>query len=429
MAHKLVIGRFTLQAASPLIVATGDSDPLFDVLLARDANGLPMIPASALAGVLRAGLGDTDANEFFGCQNRIDGRRSRLTLTDALFHWSNNMPRDGLVFDSEAVSRDEVAALGVGENPVERNHVCLNDKGVVNGSGKFTRQAVPRGCRFTFEIQEFGDGEGLRKVSALIREGLYLGGATRSGYGRMVCVAEGCEIVDLREMRERYLEISSTDLAHSPIGMNAPTPSNLHTHSWAVKGSIEGPLLIGGPAWGDEDRAPYREQFVAWEGEVGFVSSPVPVLPATAIKGPLRHRTLYHLNRVVSEDAQAKLDIAFGSLADDGRGQAGCLRFHDIVIENPLDFEMTHVGLDRFTGGSRRGVLFTDRMLWQPELEITVDRLQPLEPVVQTAFETALTDLASGSLGIGADWGDGAGVFGDGASYTGLTEEVHDATR
>ena len=73
---------------------------------------------------------------------------------------------------------------------------------------------------------------------------------------------------------------------------------------------------------------------------------------------------------------------------------------------------MTHVGLDRFTGGSRRGVLFTDEMLWRPELAFRITPLRGFPCIAcRAAFTAALNDLKSGRLGIGADWGDGVGVF------------------
>jgi hypothetical protein len=73
------------------------------------------------------------------------------------------------------------------------------------------------------------------------------------------------------------------------------------------------------------------------------------------------------------------------------------------------------VGLDRFTGGPRRGVLFTDEALWQPNITLRVTELQPdqITNRQRAALRAALNDLAQGVLGLGAEWGEGVGVFRD----------------
>jgi len=49
----LAVAQVALEALEPLSIASGAVDPLFDTVLVTDANGLPTIPGSALAGVLR----------------------------------------------------------------------------------------------------------------------------------------------------------------------------------------------------------------------------------------------------------------------------------------------------------------------------------------------------------------------------------------
>ncbi|HHL22162.1 MAG TPA: hypothetical protein ENJ52_11635, partial [Aliiroseovarius sp.] len=414
MQTRLHIRRFTLEALSPLLISGGDDDPLLDNVLARDANGLPMLPATGIAGALRARMDPACANAYFGYQDGDEGARSPLTLTDALFHWSDNKPRDGLVLDLSKIRQDKVASFALQDSPVKRDHVRLNEYGVADGNGKFIRSAAPRGSRFTFEISQWGDGKALDTVADLIREGLSLGGATRSGYGEMACIAEGRADLDLSSDKdwETYEAIARADLGNSPIDMVEVGPAEQkRTPGWRIEGRIEGPLITGGAPWEDEDRAPYREHFIAWENGEGRVAGPVPVLPASAIKGPLRHRTLFHLRKSDPENAEVLAKDLFGSERKDAEGHAGRLRFFEIVLAGSEEIRLTHVGIDRFTGGARKGVLFTDRMLWRPALTIEIAQLGAIPKVAQDAFEKALADLKSGLLGIGADWGDGAGIF------------------
>lgn len=412
MARRFSIHRFTLEARSPLMISGGADDPLLDVVLARDVNGLPMVPATGITGALRFRLGKDRADELLGFQKGESGQRSSLTLTDALYHLKNDRPRDGLVLDRTVFDDDEIAQIGLEDSPIMRDHAKLNDRGVVDGDGKFTRSAVPRGARFTFEISHWGDAAALEEVAQVIRSGFFLGGATRSGYGHMACIAEGIASLDLVEDREGYLALATADLGTSPIKMT-PCGSNGRVGKfWTLAGRIEGPLLIGGrPLDQRDDRAPYSEHYLDWSGDEGTVAGPATVLPASAIKGPLRHRTYYYLKMTHPETAGDLSDTMFGSAASEDGGRAGKLRFFDFLLPDCEKLRLTHVSLDRFTGGARKGALFTDLVLWQPELRIEIQELDTLDAVERGAFRQALSDLQSGCLGIGAEWSEGAGIL------------------
>jgi hypothetical protein len=417
------IGRFTLQAESPLMIGSGEADTLHDNLLIRDANGLPVIPATSLAGALRARAG-TKANEIFGSQEGDIGQRSAVTLTDGLFHWSDDRPRDGLVFDIGVMETDALCRCVLGPEPLKREHVRLNGRGTVDGDGKFSRIAVPAGARFTFEAVATRKDH-LDSLADILRAALFLGGASRSGYGRVVLVAEGFLDLDLAcsEGWELWRSYATRDLgiAH-PIAMVRPTRANGEgVRRWGIDGQTEGPLLLGGePRDGEEDRAPWREAAIVWKDGVGSMGKPRWLIPAGAIKGPLRHRTLFHLHKALTAQgvpdagkmAETELDAIFGSAATGSSGNAGRLRFSDCEIDCPFDaFRQTHVGLDRFTGGARYKILFTDALLWRPTLSIRFEEIVTLTGIQHEALRAALGDMAEGQLGIGAEWGEGAGIL------------------
>ena len=50
--HILHVARFVLEARTALSVGSGGADGVYDHPIARDANGLPTIPGTSLAGVL-----------------------------------------------------------------------------------------------------------------------------------------------------------------------------------------------------------------------------------------------------------------------------------------------------------------------------------------------------------------------------------------
>lgn len=416
MQSDWTILRATLQSCSPLIIASGEDEAMSDTDPVRDANGLPMLPATSLAGALRARAGNT-ADDWFGWQLGDKGQRSSLAFTDGLFHWSDDRPRDGLVLKPDDLARmhgdDLCKAVLPGQRPLTRQHVRLNDKGTVDGDGKFSRDAVPTGARFTFEVRT-DNRAAADALERLIRDGLYLGGATRSGYGEMTCERLLRESLTLPADWSRWCAIFGGDLGQDR-GMPeiaADTARVAGRAGWVLSGRMEGPLLIGADGRNDdEDRAPWRESRIVWEGGEGRLEPEVFVIPGSAIKGPLRHRALYHLRKAKVADPQAVLDGLFGHAARGGAGRAGRLRFHDVEIANAEVIAQTHVGLDRFTGGARRGVLFTDALLWRPKLEIRITELGSLTGEMRQALEESLSDLREGRLGIGAEWGEGAGIF------------------
>ena len=155
MAVNRVIARLTVECTSPLAIGTGDDDPLYDLMLARDPNGLPMLPATSIAGALRARLTVEDARKWLGSEASDTPARSLVDITDGLVHWSDNKPRDGRV-DHDSMT-GEFCQMLLGKVPVERDHVRLDHRGVVDGDGKFTRSAVPTGTRFTFELRSTDD--------------------------------------------------------------------------------------------------------------------------------------------------------------------------------------------------------------------------------------------------------------------------------
>ena len=376
---------------------------------------MPMIPATTLAGALRAEFDEEKARSLFGFQGLKDGQRSALIFTDALAHCANNKPCDGwrVLPDPE---KDEIVGLLLQDSPITRQHVRLNKYGVTHREGKFERSALPAGTRLTFEVSCWGDGVGLKTVAAIIRRGLFLGGAKRSGYGGFACVADGKKSFDLTVLDDAmdYRSYARTTLSDSAKFEILPLATNTKSGAgWLVSGKIEGPLLIGAPrSDGRGGRQPYGEVSINWKSEVPTVAPAEVVVPGSAIKGPLRHRMRFHLKRLGHADADAATEALFGS-ADDTRGHAGKLRFYDAKVIGGTLVEVTHVSLDRFTGGARdkSGALFADKMLWRPCLEIRIDPLEAIPSETAQAFDLALADLKAGVLGIGAEWGEGAGVF------------------
>jgi CRISPR/Cas system CMR subunit Cmr4 (Cas7 group RAMP superfamily) len=78
--HRYVL-RGTLEFTTPFLVGAGRKGDVADAVFVADPNGLPAIPGSSLAGVLRARFqerhGEEATNRLFGFQRKDQGEGSR----------------------------------------------------------------------------------------------------------------------------------------------------------------------------------------------------------------------------------------------------------------------------------------------------------------------------------------------------------------
>ena len=177
--------------------------------------------------------------------------------------------------------------------------------------------------------------------------------------------------------------------------------------------------------WNEDNQASWRERLL---------------MPASGIKGALRHRFAFHYRRLSEVWAEPNLNMAplgpcdgekalFGSAANnrpeatdesaedvEDESHSGRLVIDDLFLDLPERASaLAHNGIDRFTGGVRKHVLYTEQVVHQGfKLAIRLDDgTHPNldDPHVLPAFEATLTDLAQGRLALGAGGARGWGCF------------------
>lgn len=462
MSRFIDIARVVVEAATPLSIASGKADLQHDVLLVRDAHGLPAIPGSALAGALRSSFPDPDlvpglfgqarARDEDGEPQTSRGReRSRLFVSWAAALDSAGNPVDGPVDNSARGRGDDKLVLLIRQNqPVLRDHVKINERGVAEDTLKFERGAAPAGSRFMFEASVERDSEvyhgALAKLLDILKSGVELGGASRRGYGLVRLVyadftslnlADPTHRKALRDLRgplgrvlpsgitwQRIVGIAAPEMDASRFRLSVTIDDYWRT---GVGTEAVGTTAANG-ADGERSSKPaytYQETYIDWSSAKGQPGTRV-VMPASGIKGALRHRTLFHLRRIDMAagrkvSGEGALESLFGNVrTGTGKsvgGRAGRLFLEDAVID-PASIKpqvLKHNSIDRFTGGVRSGVLFSEEVLYQPVIMVS-GRIRGVENVdedVLKAFRMALNDLAQGRLALGAASAKGHG-FGTG---------------
>jgi CRISPR/Cas system CSM-associated protein Csm3 (group 7 of RAMP superfamily) len=199
-------------------------------------------------------------------------------------------------------------------------------------------------------------------------------------------------------------------------------------------------FFIFSAGYGDEevDNIPVTEQVLQYENEDLYLKAPKGLIPASSIKGALRHRTAFHYNKIKNKFADnitdkkylEFLDVyndavneLFGAKVGDGNykelsGHRGKVIINDILLENDKrDKIFNHVAIDRFTGGAIDGALFSEKVSYFENendivnIEITVDNSEKFSDNVLDAFEETLKDVCKGLLPLGGMTTKGHGIF------------------
>lgn len=472
-APIVFLARVVLELRTPLSIGTGNPDGVFDTAVLRDANGLPAIPASSLAGVLRAlcaaEYGPEQADALFGWQRGGEGQPSRVQVGwGAVVDSTGRRAAWGLLLGEQAKRlRDDrvlAALLDQRDEPMYRNRVRLTHKGAAADTGKFDRTVVPAGCRFAFELRLLcataDDPAWAQLLALLAHPGLRLGGATRAGLGAASCISVNTARFDLRDpQRAAALGKLGADPSKTH-GLQPHELPALPTRHWRALTlhltpddlwRVGGDGIPVGPFPDDKqpDLAPVREARIVWPKNSDKLENDAQLndaqlyLPAASLKGVLSHRMAFHARRFAgqwndparsAEAATAELptpaevralfgDVKSGGAGRDEGGAAGALYIEDAWLDTLVSTPpqlLTHNAIDRFTGGVREHMLFTEQVAQGGVLKVRIAldaqrlacnaaRYGVTVEQVRAAFDAALNDLCEGRLAIGARSSTGLG--------------------
>lgn len=429
------IARVTLETTSPLSIAIGRGDGLRDTLVVKDAHGLPILPGTAIAGVLRHSLekqmDSSIVDDLFGFAESNESRPSRLEISWGRIHTAVNVPLDGLHTD---FLDDPILSPLLNDVLPMRDGIRINEYGVAEDRGKFDRSYVPIGHRFTFDLALWSQGTSneMDSILRLLQDPLFrLGGATRRGFGAFKVHEVRLGGFDLRKAEDlqKYTLVSANLSNNTGLDViETKAATNLGSHSVEVSLTPEvggfhfgaGDDSLGGSKDKTADKLPLSEKIVEWEQGRGHIVQRKLLIPASSVKGALAHRVAFHFNRFNLSQSEAgdknpAVRELFGYMKENDEGKAGSVWIDDILV--PIDriniATHQHNSIDRFTGGARKGVLFSEEVVHQHSftLRIHIDRTARFEAKTLRAFQLALKDLIEGRLALGASASKGYGYF------------------
>ncbi len=435
------IMRLTVEAATPLAVGTGKScDILTDAPVAKDVNGLPYIPATSIAGVLRHAMGladdQTEGNPFGYISKSDDnddsGHGSDIIFTDAVMVGKNGKALDGI----QDIDWNDEFYRYFQDLPV-RQHVRIDHKGTAENNGKFDNEVVYKGTRFVFEIElmsEKDDKEHIEKAIEHLRYStLRIGGGTRKGYGRLNVVK--CQQASLNlakpEDLEKYLKKSSS-LAEEWAGFTEISETeSLDDSKWTHYQLKLKPLdfFMFGSGMGDSDADNvYVSELVVSQGE-SIDNNKRVLIPGSSVKGAIAHRTAYHYNKIkgnfagktepkeITGSNNEAVAVIFGEKKSDNTFTRGRILIDDVIKgqAEPKSKPFFHNKIDQFTGGTMDGALFQEKVIYDKDTEYTfdiyVENSALADDDIKKAFVQSLRDICTGLLPLGGITNRGNGIF------------------
>ena len=360
------LAKIVVEAASPLAIGTGATHILTDSPVATDINGLPFIPATSLAGVIRHALDD---DSLFGFPGADGGEGSKIIFTDAVMIGKDGRAVDGL----GNIDFNDDFYRHYANMPV-RQHVKMNHRGVAEQSEKFDGQVVYKGTRFVFELEiasETDNSQALKDIIEKLQSASFrIGGGTRKGYGELKVIGHLCKtaIIDMTNNADLDAYLSKSALLsldwekYADFSLPSVETSLSDWTTYKLTLTPEDFTLFGtGLGDDDADNVSATEDVVIWENENGVEMPHFDgvrmLIPASSIKGAIAHRTAYHYNKlsgyfatdqtIRSKAPNAAVKALFGFAGDNSSDSCrGNVIMSDLFGSAPIQKVMHHVKID-----------------------------------------------------------------------------------
>lgn len=389
-----------LELASPLLIGTGENDNLTDTLVLKNKNGMPFIPGTSLAGVLRTM--DSSLEKYFGVfsgrKNSKDESQSTYVVSDIELDRNICVIRDSVRIDAET--------------------------GVAAPQGKFDYEAVERGAKGKVKIAAFIRGwqkdeagaikAGLEELGAFLQNEVFVGAHTRRGFGKIVCQNVFIDDYDFTKPEA----VTAWILGEASPSRKAVKKSDVYAAGnfvMEVEAAIRGSLMVRTNDFKKEDYATFINNKSKNKSKIDNVqmkSGKDYVIPGSSVRGVLRKQAL-KIMRILDKD-ETKLNKLFG-YSENKEGQRGRIITEEVYFKQGVEsFKQVRNKIDRFTCSTIDGALVTNIPIiqsnsGQPVLKfrIIVEKCEAWEAGLMLFL---LKDLWTGRIAFGGEKSIGRGT-------------------
>lgn len=403
---KIEFIRVILRSTSPVFISAPETVDFsraqeahrsdLDLPLRRGLDGMPVVPATAVAGSIRAHLPEPLQPELMGFVSSEESSRSPLSVLGVEVRSPDN-GEPVTTFHRTAINRWSGAAA-VGK--------LFDGEGLAEGTSLVVRMAL-------LDARE-GLVESL--LDSLSTWAPRLGRGVSAGAGRLEIDRIEAGGLDLSVMADLllYLNGGGPTLVDAVVSSRdgrridpiTQTPELLLDEEMEVVDALH---VGGGKASSGNVQRWFRN------------ARDVPTIPGTTIKGILRSRVEYILRSLEVEvctdgsDGSCPSCQLFGYTlaapdAEGRTGRRGRLAFFDATVSDAEVTTRDHVAIDRVTGGARDQALFATEVVTQGAFRIRVEAIEPVPTWARGLLLAALVDVDEGYVGIGGGTTRGQGT-------------------
>ena len=417
------------ELASPLLAGSGE-DNLTDMDVILDEKGLPFIPGSTLAGASRQHLAEVSGNEaanyLFGGPRA--GRESRVSIED-------DRQSRLFVYDTKLV----------GARLCKRDGVRLDEFKTAEDKAKYEMQIVERGAGYVIRLEfvereddlkwseatvpaeRLGAVDGMQHIRTLLtglnRGEVTLGAKSRRGFGRLNVQAVRVKQFEMTKPEEHlawldwdWINEDAFDGAEIWDLKQIEDTIKQNDHCLRVPLKVRNTIMIRKYV----GESPYGSVLPDY---VQLKSAGKAVVPGTSWMGAIRARLetiLRNINRTTGrEEIQRKLEPVFGTWSAECKTEqtllASVVKVEESLLQEGYGLPLTRNAIDRFTGGTVQGALYTGIPWVGGHTELVLRWPCKLDKVLSDGIcgllLWAVSDLQSGLLAVGGETAVGRGTF------------------
>lgn len=410
MSKVGVIGRFllcgVLHMESPLLIGTGEKSHT-DIVVQKDDDGVPYIPASSMYGVIR--------HYFFNNMYIESADREQIE-----YFWGSDKHKSNKDTKQSSFILQDMDAIN---NPkiVVRDGVTIDNKrGVAEDKKKFDYEVVEPGANFAFNgeviIREgFSRTLFLKIITTIVRvlenRQVHIGSMTTKGFGRCrlaeYSVYEYCFNHGENKVRDviSWLKGIKREDQLVRLDFNNTFPIINKDFSMDATFNIKSSLIV-------KKNSGIPEESDA----INISSNGKSIIPGTSIKGSLRARAVKIIN-TLGVDGYKLVNEFFGWKSqgeDDKEKRKSHLIVEEAYIKNAVQETQYRTRIDRFTGGGIKTGLFDSTPIWadKEDTQVTISvNIIDCKDWEAGLMMLLLKDLWLGDLAIGGEKNIGRGVL------------------
>ena len=392
MHNASVIGKIKITGdlvlKSPLLIGDGageTSENFRDVHVLKNRAGEPLIPGTSLCGVLRDWLESIEpaaVNEIFGDNDEM---QSSIQLDDIALGDYKIIPRDGVRINN---------TTGTGED-----------------GGKYDFEVVERGANGSLNILiNLRGRHSVDKISKIVarllkklQNGIRLGAITSKGFGLTVVENLNASLYDFRNKAD----VAAWFTGKTPAKTIQPSDENI---SIADNDFVADAEFIFNSSFIIRDYDATEKIKDTTVTAATLKSRNDFVIPGTSLKGVLRHRAEY-----IFDKQGLDKNILENLMGTDARKSRFIVEESYVSPKNFSEVVHTRNKIDRFTGGTLQGTLFSTKPAYQKKFDAPTLKIH-FEIRAAKNFEAGLAlfllrDLWLGHVAIGGEKSVGRGTI------------------